>query len=95
MEQITSIFDYVVITGLLIVGGLYLKNWQPPIKKQYIAGILLAIGALLGLVIVSNTAYGFLIAGLVYYKDELVEEVRDVRESFDGIKDEVEDGKKC
>lgn len=90
MEQFIGYLDFIILAGILIVGGLYLKNWQPPIKKQYIALALLIGGAVLGHLLVSSWAYGFLIAGLVYYKDELVEEVRDVRESFTEIKGETE-----
>lgn len=73
--------NYVVLTGILIVEGLFLKKWDPPIKKQYVALILLLSGLALGHFMVTNAAYGFLIAGLVFYKDELVEEIKLVRES--------------
>ena len=73
--------NYVVLTGILIVEGLFLKKWDPPIKKQYVALILLLSGLALGHFMVTNAAYGFLIAGLVFYKDELVEEIKLVKES--------------
>lgn len=82
--------NYIIITGLLIVLSLYLTRWQPPIKKQYIALVLFAVGALLGYYMVSSWAYGILIAGLVYYKEELVEEVRQIKNSFNNIKEEVD-----
>ena len=73
--------NYVVLTGILIVEGLFLKKWDPPIKRQYVALILLLSGLALGHFMVTNAAYGFLIAGLVFYKDELVEEIKLVKES--------------
>lgn len=80
--------NYVVLTGILIVEGLFLKKWDPPIKKQYVALILLISGLVLGYFMVNNSAYGFLIAGLVFYKDELVEEIKLVKESvIDAIKE--------
>lgn len=88
METLTYL-DYPVLTGLLIVIGLFLKNWEPPIKKQYIALILLPVGTILGYMMVQNPSYGFLIAGLVFYKDELVNEVRDVKDSFVEVKKEA------
>lgn len=78
--------NYVVLTGILIVAGLFLKKWEPPIKKQYVALSLLAIGLILGHLMVNYAAYGFLMAGLVFYKDELVEEVKLVKESVIAVK---------
>ena len=80
--------NYVVLTGILIVVGLFLKKWEPPIKKQYVALSLLAIGLILGHLMVYYAAYGFLMAGLVFYKDELVEEVKLVKESVIAVKKE-------
>lgn len=80
--------NYVVLTGILIVVGLFLKKWEPPIKKQYVALSLLAIGLILGHFMVNYAAYGFLMAGLVFYKDELVEEVKLVKESVIAVKKE-------
>lgn len=40
---------------------------------------------------VNNWAYGILIAGLVYYKQELVEEVKSIKNSFKDISKEIED----
>ena len=80
--------NYVVLTGILIVVGLFLKKWEPPIKKQYVALSLLAIGLILGHLMVNYAAYGFLMAGLVFYKYELVEEVKLVKESVIAVKKE-------
>ena len=80
--------NYVVLTGILIVVGLFLKKWEPPIKKQYVALSLLAIGLILGHFMVNYAAYGFLMAGLVFYKDELVEEIKLVKESVIAVKKE-------
>lgn len=80
--------NYVVLTGILIVIGLFLNKWEPPIKKQYVALMLLAIGLALGYLMVANAAYGFLIAGLVFYKDELVSEIKLVKESVLDVKNE-------
>ena len=81
--------NYVVLTGILIVEGLFLKKWDPPIKKQYVALILLLSGLGLGHFMVTNAAYGFLIAGLVFYKDELVDEIKLVKDSVLDVKEET------
>ncbi len=83
--------NYIIITAVLIIIGLFLNNWQPPIKKQYIALILLPIGALLGYFELNNFYYGFMIAGLVFYKDELVVEIQKVKQSFNKVKEDKGD----
>ena len=83
-----EVSNYVVLTGILIVTGLFLNKWEPPIKKQYVALMLLVTGLVLGYFMVTNAAYGFLIAGLVFYKNELVSEIRLVKESVLEVKKE-------
>ncbi|WP_317327013.1 hypothetical protein [Turicibacter sanguinis] len=80
--------NYVVLTGILIVIGLFLNKWEPPIKKQYVALMLLVTGLVLGYFMVTNAAYGFLIAGLVFYKGELVSEIKLVKESALDVENE-------
>lgn len=88
--MILELSDYVVLTGILIVAGLFLKKWEPPIKKQYVALVLLALGLVLGQLMVNYAAYGFLMAGLVFYKDELVEEVKLVKEGVIAVNKETD-----
>lgn len=80
--------NFLIVTVILIIVGLFLKNWEPPIKKQYIALLLLILGAALGQSILKSYAYGFMLAGLVFFKDELVEEIKLVRNSATNVKDE-------
>ena len=66
--------NYLELTGVLIVISLFLNNYEPPIKRQNIALIVMASGLALGWLMVENLGYGFLIAGLVFFKDELINE---------------------
>ena len=66
--------NYLELTGVLIVISLFLNNYEPPIKRQNIALIVMAFGLALGWFMVKNLGYGFLIAGLVFFKDELINE---------------------
>ena len=93
MENLLQIinFEFFVLTGLLILLGLYLEKWQPPIKKQYVALVIFIAGGLMGHFMIKHWAYGILIAGLVYYKNELVEEVKEIKNSFVGIKNTIEE----
>ena len=74
--------NYLQLTGVLIVISLFLNNYEPPIKRQNIALTVMAFGLALGWLMVENLAYGFLIAGLVFFKDELVNEASLVSECF-------------
>ena len=67
---------------VLMICGLLLSSWEPPIKSQYKFLILAVIGVALGILLGCGGIYGFIGAGLIFYKDKLVEEVRLVRESF-------------
>ena len=66
--------NYLELTGVLIVISLFLNSYEPPIKRQNIALIVMAFGLILGWTMVKNLGYGFLIAGLVFFKDELINE---------------------
>ena len=74
--------NYLQLTGVLIVISLFLNNYEPPIKRQNIALTVMAFCLALGWLMVENLAYGFLIAGLVFFKDELVSEASLVSECF-------------
>ena len=78
--------NYIQLTGVLIVISLFLNSYEPPIKRQNIALIVMAFGLALGWLMVENLAYGFLIAGLVFFKDELVSEASLVSECFTKFK---------
>lgn len=67
---------------VLMICGLLLSSWEPPIKAQYRFMILAVIGVILGFCLGCGGIYGFIGAGLIFYKDKLVEEMRLVRESF-------------
>ena len=67
---------------VLMICGLLLSSWEPPIKAQYRFMILATIGVILGFCLGCGCIYGFIGAGLIFYKDKLVEEMRLVRESF-------------
>lgn len=74
--------NFLVLTVMLIILGLLLRNWQPPIKHQYIVILLLSIGSLLGNYMIDSWTWGFCIGGLIYYKDLLVTDFNLVASSF-------------
>ena len=66
---------------ILIIIGLLLTNWESPIKDQYVFIILAIVGMLLEYVLKCGIHWGFIGAGLVFYKGKLVEEFRLIKES--------------
>ena len=68
--------DIVIGSVLIIILNLWLKSFVPPLKPQYHAGVLLVISALIAHFIFGNFAYGIALGGLVYFKDELLAELR-------------------
>lgn len=82
--------DYITLTGILILVSLFLNNYEPPIKRQNIALIVMAFGLILGWFMVKNSAYGFLIAGLVFFKDEFINETSLVSASFNKLRKKKE-----
>lgn len=71
---------------ILIILGLLLNNWKPPIKDQYVFIILALAGIGLGHLLGAGVYWGFIGAGLVFYKAKLVEELKLVKESLSDIK---------
>lgn len=72
---------------ILIILGLLLNNWKPPIKDQYVFIILGIAGIFLGHVLGCGIYWGFIGAGLVFYKGKLVEEFKLVKESLGNLKE--------
>lgn len=80
-------FEYIVLTLALVILGLWLEKYEPPIKRQWIATILLVVGSISTYFYIDNAIYGFLIAGLIYYKQDLVAEVKEGLQSYKDIKE--------
>ena len=85
--------DVILLGLVLVVIGLFLKKWEPPIKDQYIFIILATLGCSLGYFMLKGfygVLWGLVYTGLVFYKDELVKEANLVKDSFDSLKDKAE-----
>ena len=78
--------EYITISLVLIVVGLMLSKWQPPIQKQYQFITLAIVGIVLGYYTVLGVFWGFIISGLVFYKGEVVEEFRLIKGGLTEIK---------
>lgn len=70
---------------ILIILGLLLNNWKPPIKDQYVFIILGLAGIGLGYLLGCGIYWGFIGAGLVFYKGKLVEEFKLVKDSLGNL----------
>lgn len=80
--------NFITVTLVLIIVGLYLRNWEPPIKKQYVSAALFLLGMVLGLTMLDSWACGLVLAGVVFFKDALVDEIKLVRDSVSKIEEE-------
>ena len=82
--------DIVLLGLVLVVVGLFLRKWEPPIKDQYIFIVLGVLGSTLGFFMLKGfygVLWGLVYTGLVFYKDELVKEANLVKESFEALKE--------
>ena len=84
IEMTVGIFQ---LGAILIILGLLLSNWKPPIKEQYVFIMLGFSGMLLGYVLKCGIGWGFIWAGLVFYKSKLVEEFKLIKESLSNIRE--------
>lgn len=88
--------DVLLLGLVLVVIGLFLKKWEPPIKDQYVFLTLAVIGCTLGYFMLKGwygILWGLVYTGLVFYKDELVKETQDVKDSFDSLKESTDEKK--
>ena len=86
--------DVILLGLVLVVIGLFLKKWEPPIKDQYIFIILATLGCSLGYFMLKGfygILWGLVYTGLVFYKDELVKEANLVKDSFIDLKRESDE----
>lgn len=82
LEMTLSVFQ---LGTILVIMGLLLNNWKPPIKEQYVFIILGITGMILGYLLKCGVAWGFIWAGLVFYKSKMVEEFKLIKESLTNI----------
>lgn len=72
--------NYILTIIITIIISLWLKSYNPPIKKQWQSLILFLIGGLLGFFVIGKTVpnvlIGISVSGLVFFKDKLVEEIK-------------------
>ena len=93
MEMAMTI-DVILLGLVLIVRGLFLKKWEPPIRDQYIFIVLAISGCALGYFMLEGfygVLWGFVYTGLVFYKDQLIKETQAVKDSFIDLKNETKD----
>lgn len=73
--------------AILVILGLLLNNWKPPIKEQYVFILLGLAGMSIGYLLGCGLSWGFIWAGIVFYKSKLVEEFKLVKESLTNLKE--------
>lgn len=86
-EDITGY--HILLTILLVILGIWLREYNPPIKKQWQALSLFIVGAVLGYFLIQQPLIGVAISGLVYYKNVLIDELILIRKSLAKIDDKT------
>ena len=84
MTEFNIFGEYILLTIVLIIIGLFLEEWQPPLHKNIIAITVLILGLVLGYFMANNAIYGFCIGGLVYYKGKLMDEFKELKNMTKG-----------
>lgn len=75
--------NVVLVLLVLLSISIFLREWEPPIKKQYIFILLSIVGLVLGYFFlgkINGLINGFILTSLVFYKDKYVEEARDIKD---------------
>lgn len=72
--------QHIILSVILIIFSLWLKEFKPPIKRQWQSLFLLILSGTLSYFLLGKTLsdvlMGICISGLIYYKDKLVEEIK-------------------
>mgnify|MGYP007003804730 FL=1 len=103
-----SVFDFMRLASLLavlIISNIFFSRWEPKIKEQYRATIIIAIGLGAGFLIADSSVLGVIIAGVVMYGVDVSEEInklkdtvkaldRNIDKKIDTKIKEIEDGEK-
>ena len=89
IEQLGTMFNYLLIGGALAIFNLWLEKFDPPIKKQWIGLAVFIAGSLGSWYMLNNALYGFLISGAVYYKKELAIEIKEILDAVRHIENDV------
>jgi hypothetical protein len=80
--------DFLTLALILIVVGLMLEKWEPPLKNQYQFCFIGLLGVILGHYLPNVDGFwGFILAGIVFYKGEVIREFREVKEGLEEIRE--------
>lgn len=80
-----SIYDFTRLAsllGILIIMNVFLNQWEPKIKQQYIATFILATGLLTGFFIANSMVFGFVTAGFVIFGESMMSEINKLKDCF-------------
>lgn len=90
--------EYLALILILTVVCMLLKRWEPPIKEQYVVLLLMSVGVVLAIYMSITWFWGMVFAGLVFWKDDYVEETKVILQSYKRLtinKDEVTHQENC
>lgn len=72
--------EYTLLVIIQVILSVFLNRFCPPIKEQWKFSIMAIVGMTLSYLIapsdLKSLAYGFIVAGLVMYKNVLIDELK-------------------
>lgn len=88
-----SVFDFMRLAslmGILIISNIFLNRWEPKLKEQFRALIILAIGIASGYVLANSMVLGFVTAGFVLYGVSVTDEINRLKDCFKTIDKKID-----
>lgn len=82
----TILNDYLILTLVLVGAALFLRSWDPPMRRQYQYVCLMAFAMVLVWFLegIDRTpvhfAYGFIVTSLVFYGREYLDAIKIIKE---------------
>lgn len=86
--SLTEFIPWALMILMLIVYNLILKSWDPPIKSQYKALLMIFFGMCCGWYCIDSTVVGMIVGALIYYKHELLDEINATKQLIGTAKEQ-------
>jgi TctA family transporter len=81
--------NFLILSVLLIIISLWLRDFNPPIKRQWQSLLLFLVSGVLGYFMlgktISDVGISLCICGLVFYKDKLVDDIKTLKDNSNVI----------
>lgn len=83
-----SIVDFMRLASLiavLVIANIFLNRWEPKIKEQYRALIIIVSGLGAGFLLTNCSVLGVILAGIVMYGVDVSEEINKIKDTIKAL----------